>query len=272
MELKRVASGERLAVEVSGDGDPVVLIPGIIGTRDTWRPVADQLARDRRVVLLDLVGFGDSSRPAHIDALWADAQAAAVAEALDSLRVSSATIAAHDFGGPVAAHLLATRPDLVGRLCLCSTNVTADTPIPMPIAAITWPAVGGLFERLLMSRLALAMSIRQAVGETSEPIRIEVGDAAQRRSTRLVFAAALRELSERYRPIETAVRARGAPMLVLWGDRDPFFSVEQGRRTAAMAGAEFRLFKGAGHFLPVERPDAVAAELVAFGSAARAVA
>lgn len=272
MELITLTSGERLAVEERGDGDPVVLLPGIIGTRETWRPVADRLARDRRVVLLDLLGFGDSSRPARVDALWADAQAAAVAEVLDSRRVFSATIAAHDFGGPVAAHLLATRPDLVGRLCLCSTNLTADTPIPMPIAAITWPGVGWLFERLLMSRPALEMSIRQAVGDTSEPIRVEAGDATQRRSTRLVFAAALRELSVRYRPVETAVRARGAPMLVLWGDRDPFFSVEQGRRTAEMAAAEFRLFERAGHFLPVERPDEVAAEIAAFASAARAAA
>jgi pimeloyl-ACP methyl ester carboxylesterase len=45
------------------------------------------------------------------------------------------------------------------------------------------------------------------------------------------------------------------------GDRDPFFSVEQGERTAAAARASFSLYPDAGHFLPQERPTEVAADL-----------
>jgi pimeloyl-ACP methyl ester carboxylesterase len=49
------------------------------------------------------------------------------------------------------------------------------------------------------------------------------------------------------------------PAFVAWGTHDPFFSVEQGRRTAeAIAGARFELFEGAGHFLPEERASEVA--------------
>ena len=267
MELLDLTSGERLAVEEHGRGAPIVLLPGILGTRETWRPVAEALAHEHRVVLLDLVGFGDSSRPGGLDAIWADAQAVAVAEALDILGVSDATVATHDFGGPVSAHLLADRPDLVARLCLCSTNVTSDTPIPMPIAAITWPLAGRVVERVLMSGPALSMSARRAIGKTAEPVRIEPGDAGQRRSARLIFGAALRELSERYRPIEAALAAGRVPTLVLWGDRDPFFGLDQGRRTAELVGARFRFYRGAGHFLPLERPNDVARELAAFAAA-----
>ena len=251
MELETLASGEHMAVEERGKGEPIVLLPGIIGARETWEPVADLLATTHRVLLVDLLGFGESSRPATADALWADVQARAVAEVLDARGLNDATLAGHDFGGPVAAHLLAARPDLVGRLCLCSTNVTADTPIPFPIVTVTWPVVGHLFERLLMSGPALGMMARE----------VNVGDASQRRSTRLIFGVALRELADRYAPIEAALRGVELPATVLWGGRDPFFDVEQGRRTAELVGCELELFESAGHFLPLEQPAEVAAAL-----------
>ena len=56
-------------------------------------------------------------------------------------------------------------------------------------------------------------------------------------------------------------------MLVGWGDRDPFFPVEQGERTAAAANARLRVFEGAGHFLPHERPTEVADEIAALATA-----
>ncbi len=59
------------------------------------------------------------------------------------------------------------------------------------------------------------------------------------------------------------------PVLVGWGDRDPFFSVEQAERTAAAAKAPLRLFHGAGHFLPHERPTEVAREIADLATALR---
>jgi pimeloyl-ACP methyl ester carboxylesterase len=47
------------------------------------------------------------------------------------------------------------------------------------------------------------------------------------------------------------------------GARDPFFSVQQGRRTADAAGAHFLLLPDAGHFLPQERPNEVATQITA---------
>ncbi len=42
-----------------------------------------------------------------------------------------------------------------------------------------------------------------------------------------------------------------------------FFSAEQGDRTAkAIPGAEYVLFESSGHFLPIERPDEVAAAIL----------
>jgi len=53
-------------------------------------------------------------------------------------------------------------------------------------------------------------------------------------------------------------------MLVLWGDRDPFFPVDTiARPLADLLGADLRVFAG-GHFLPLDAPEPVAAALCAF--------
>jgi pimeloyl-ACP methyl ester carboxylesterase len=53
------------------------------------------------------------------------------------------------------------------------------------------------------------------------------------------------------------------PAVVGWGDRDPFFPVAIGQRTAALIpDAQFRLYEGAGHFLPEERPAQLATDLL----------
>lgn len=69
------------------------------------------------------------------------------------------------------------------------------------------------------------------------------------------------EIERRYEGVRDALGDLALPAVVLWGDRDPFFPVEQGHRTAALLGAHVpcTILAGAGHFLPEERPDDVAA-------------
>jgi pimeloyl-ACP methyl ester carboxylesterase len=45
---------------------------------------------------------------------------------------------------------------------------------------------------------------------------------------------------------------------VVWGDRDPFFAVAVGERLArAIPGAAFDVIRQCGHFVPLERPNAL---------------
>lgn len=69
-------------------------------------------------------------------------------------------------------------------------------------------------------------------------------------------------MDELYAPVQDELKLWSGPAFVAWGDRDPFLSVAQGRRTADAVAAPLVLFPGAGHFLPEERPEGVAAEVV----------
>jgi pimeloyl-ACP methyl ester carboxylesterase len=84
--------GERVAYRAAGSGDVVVLIHGMGGISDTWRDVIPQLAKQYRVIALDLLEHGQSAKPRTDYSLGAFA--AVLRDLLDELGISRATTAA----------------------------------------------------------------------------------------------------------------------------------------------------------------------------------
>ena len=97
-----------LAVHVGGEGDPVVLLHGYPQSHRMWRRVAEPLGRDRRVVMIDLRGYGDSDAPAPFagDANYSKREMADdVAHVMSVLGHGHFDVVGHDRGGRVAHRL-----------------------------------------------------------------------------------------------------------------------------------------------------------------------
>ena len=249
-------------IQVTGSGPDVVLLHGAPGSRRSWDAVVADLAPDHRVHVPDLLGFGESPHPQGADALAPPAQAAALADSLDA---ETAVVAGHDYGAPVALEFAAAHPQRVTGAVLAATNAFPDTPVPFPLSTLFLPLAGHLAERLLFSRASLRMMLRQGTGSGGrgpDPAAA-LGDEDQLRAIQTIFASSLRQLRERYAPVETALRGLEVPTEVVWGDRDPFFPVAHAHRTAAAApGCEAAvILPDAGHFLPDERPAELAAAI-----------
>jgi pimeloyl-ACP methyl ester carboxylesterase len=247
-----------------GDRGTVVLVHGIPGGARAWHNVAAALPEEVGVIIPDLLGFGESASPveATIDTLGPVPQAQALEDLADEIGVRDAVFVGHDFGGPTSILLAERRPDLVSRLFVLAANTFPDTPIPFPLSLTTVPVVGGLAGRALFSRASLTMMLRRGVGAGPPPdAATYIGHRQQQRAIAAIFSGALRRLRELYTPVETALRGLEMPVVVGWGDKDPFFGLAQGSRTAEAAGGELRVFAGAGHFLPHERPEEVAREI-----------
>lgn len=253
----------RLALTRQGEGDVVLLLHGIPGSGSSWGPVADQLAGRAAVLVPDLLGFGGSDRPKDLATLHAAGQAQALNDALDVLGVDTITVVGHDLGGPVGLMLAELHPSRVTRLGLLATNAFTDTPIPFPLSLLSWPVIGSFLGPALFSRASLAMMLYAGTGRPRPRLEREshLGDARQASAIRTLFEGSLRHLDELYAPVQKQLKRWSGPAFVAWGDRDPFFPVAQGRRTADALGAPLVLLPGAGHFLPEERPEEVAAEI-----------
>ena len=110
--------GTRLQALVGGppDGPPLVLLHGLGGSRSNWAFVAPELARTRRVLVVDLPGHGRSTALPAAPGLGPYADR--VAKLLEDEGHAPADVVGHSFGGLVGIRLAARRPELVRSLVL----------------------------------------------------------------------------------------------------------------------------------------------------------
>ncbi len=243
-----------------GDAGPtVLLLHGIPGCRGTFADVGRRLGATCRVIVPDLLGFGDSpDAPRHFHAAE---HGQAVIDLLSNLGVENVHLVGFDFGGPTAIHIAGKLGRRVGSLAVAATNMFPDTPIPAPLRIARVPVLGWLFFRLAFGTLGLMMMWLVAVADRAAfPFKRYRASLRGRgvRTTRRIFLASMRDLRGLYGEVERVGGALRLPAVVLWGDRDPFFPVSVGKRTAAALGAELCVLRGCGHFVPEERPAEMA--------------
>ena len=101
-------------VRVEGEGAPIVLIHGFGAALDWWDAIAPGLARDHKVIRLDLIGHGGTEAPASGYSI--ERQAALVKAVLDKLGVGRIAVVGHSMGGEVATAFTTLDPSRVERI------------------------------------------------------------------------------------------------------------------------------------------------------------
>ncbi len=102
-----------------GGGDVLVLLHGIESSASYWKNLVPALAEHRRVITVDLLGFGQSPKPKNI-AYSLEDQVAWLHRTLESLGVKRATLAGHSLGSLVALAYAAKYPQRVSDMTLFS--------------------------------------------------------------------------------------------------------------------------------------------------------
>jgi pimeloyl-ACP methyl ester carboxylesterase len=110
--------------EVRGQGEPLLLLHGGLGSGDMFGPVLPALARGRQVITVDLQGHGRTNlgtRPIRCETIADDLVAV-----LGRLGRAKVDVVGYSFGGCVALRLAVQHPDRVRRLALVSAPFAAD--------------------------------------------------------------------------------------------------------------------------------------------------
>jgi haloalkane dehalogenase len=253
-----------LGCDIYGEAGPVVvMLHGIPGSRKTFAQVGARVAASCRVIVPDLLGFGDSpDAPGHYHAAE---HAEVVVRFLEQLGIEKLHLVGFDFGGPVAIRVAGKLGGRIRSLTVAAANMFPDTPVPLPLRIARVPILGWLCFRLAFGTLGLmAMWLAAVADRPAFPFkRYRAGLKGHGvRTTRRIFLRSMRDLPGLYREVERLGKALGIPALVLWGDRDPFFPTSVGERTANALGAELRVLEGCGHFVPEERAAETANAIV----------
>lgn len=113
----RVSNG--IAWRETGDGEAVVFLHGLGGSRTAWDPQLASLGQTFRCVAWDMPGYG-ASEP-H-ESLSYESIAESVIALLDELEVDVAHLVGESFGGMHALHTAIAFPNRVGRMALTNTS------------------------------------------------------------------------------------------------------------------------------------------------------
>lgn len=268
-----LAGYETRALELEGDGPPLLLLHGWADSADTWRIVLDRLGRsDRRTLALDLPGFGTAD-PLEGGPVLPQLDRFAAA-ALDYLAPRGGAVAAgNSLGGTVAMRL--------------AERAAADTRgvVPIAPAGLDMARWFVIVERdpILRALLAAPLPVpgfvyRAAVGEIyrrlafAVPRRADprvVGAFAGHLSSRAQIARRL-ELGRRLLPeLRDAFELDriACPVLLVWGRQD-LLVFQTGAKRVLDAVDEGRLITidGCGHCPQIEAPERLTELLLDFPS------
>lgn len=117
-----VRDGLALSCRIAGQGAPLILLHGFMGSSGSWGELMPALARRYRVIALDLLGHGASSKP-HDPARYAIAEIVRdLVDALEALGLERAQLLGYSMGGRVALACSVLAPERISRLVLESSS------------------------------------------------------------------------------------------------------------------------------------------------------
>ena len=248
------------------DPEPILLLHGTSASLHTWEGWVKELARQRRVISLDLPGFGLTG-PFPGGNYRVEHYTHFLLALLDHLRVNRVVLVGNSFGGQLAWRFALAHPERSARLVLVDAagypRNAESVPIGFRLAGI--PALAPLMGRLL-PRSMIESSVRNVYGD---PDKVDDGlveryyqltlRAGNRQALRQRFAQAPSgELHERIGELEL-------PTLIIWGGRDRLIPVSNAERFAAdIEGSQLVLFEALGHVPQEEEPQRTVAVLISF--------
>lgn len=257
--------GLEVVEEGPRSGSPIVLIHCFTCAINYWNKMMPALAREHRVIAIDLLGHGGSEKPSSGYSI--PNQADLVAQALAKLGVSNAEVVGHSLGGAVAVALAQQSPALVNRVFIVDTPPTHEDSDLGLVAKLGFaPVVGEAFWRIKPD-----FAVRKGLEVAFAP-GFKVPDEFVEDVDRMTFTAYDESDSgfDDYvteEPLDQRMAETGKPLMVIMGAEEQLIH-EPAKRLAeyrtTVPGTRTKLISGAGHSPNVEKPAETAALVLGF--------
>lgn len=255
LEIPSVSSP--VHVLTSGEGPPVVLVPGFGDPAAMWIPLMAELG-GFRLYAVDRPSFGLSGSAPHTTATFRRLGIQFLEQVLDGLELERPAFIGNSIGSLWSIWLALDRPGRVAAMAhLGCPAFLLGTSAPLPMRLLSIPPVGRLMMRMSPPSPKQVEQFADMVGEDLSALP-EIRDMLVEMQKLPGVRPALLEL------LHAVIRLRGPrpelvltaheieqisqPVQLIWGGRDPFGPPDVGEQAAAIIpDAEFHLIPWAGH-------------------------
>ena len=273
--------GHALAWWEGGSGEPLLLIHGFPTASWDWSAVWPALARRFRLVAMDMLGFGFSSKPRpHVYSIGE--QADLYEALLASLGIARCHVLAHDYGDTVAQELLvrfaerrarAERGLVLGSICFLNGGLFPEAHHPRPVqVALAGP--DGEKVSALLDEKRFAAGFGEVFGPNTQPTPAQLAEfwrGIAHADGQRIWHLLIRYMEERRAQRERWVGAlvgASIPLRLVDGAEDPVSGAHLAARYRELVpNADVVLLPGIGHYPQIEAPAEVVAALLAFHAA-----
>lgn len=256
-------NGIRMQVEDEGSGTPVLLLHGFPDSSALWRHQIPALVEaGYRVVAPDLRGFGESDRPEGKDAYRMETLLGDVGGVLGALGIEHCHVVSHDWGAFLGWALAMFAPNRVDRHVALSVGHPANWQSPtIRQREMSWYMLLFQYEGLAEEALKaddwkLFREFTRDHPETEAWIR-NLGRPG-------ALTAGLNWYRANADPLDSPLQNAefppvSIPTLGIWSDGEHYCGEEQMKNSERWVKAEWRYERiaGAGHFIPLDKPDEV---------------
>jgi 3-oxoadipate enol-lactonase len=238
---------ERMAVEIDGEGEAVLMIHGLGGTSNVFTPLLSAFAR-HRTIRFDLPGSGRSHRVEGPLSLQLFVERALLV--MKKAEVERAHVVAHSMGTIVAAHLAAAEPAKVASLALFGPLLAPPEPARAAIRARGAEARKGDMQPIADALLQSSVSTET---KTRRPAAAAFVRESLMRQDPEGYARTCEALAE-MQPADTS--RIECPALLVTGDEDVVAPPQSVRMMGErISGSRVEVLRGCGHWTPVEKPE-----------------
>lgn len=237
-----------------GEGEAVLLLHGWGANITLYRGIIDTLKQSRRVIALDMPGFGKTPEP---PVPWCvDDYTEFILHFIESFAMKRLSVVVHSFGGRVFFKLNAREnlPFVIEQAVLIDSAGILPKKTLWQKMSLRCYKIG----RAFMSTRVMHFLYPDAV----EEMRRKRGSADYNSATPLMRATLVKVVNEDLEPLIHLVKC---PTLLIWGDLDTATPIGDARRMEELiADAGLVVCEGAGHFSFAEQPVKVNGALRAF--------
>jgi pimeloyl-ACP methyl ester carboxylesterase len=242
-------------VEDRGSGETVFCWPSLFADARTFDVIAEDLARDHRVLVVDGPGHGQSEPASEIFSL-ADCADAAI-QILDDAGITRTTWIGAAWGGHVGVAAALRHPERLERLVLLNVPMAPWRGRRRALMRLSQMLLYVFGPRSFVARIISDKAVARSAGPNRDAIVASLEQALGRCDPR-GLAVAMKSAMFRREDLLPRLHELRLPTLVFAGTEDDIFPLEEARsQVSTIQSCRFVAVERSAHYSGVERPDVV---------------